>query len=91
MSLGGWWRKVVEVLLSLLSRFPSRGEYIAEADGMRFVAISVVLVFHAVMNLLASRGALGPDWSLKNGELAKMENWSAAWPPYGLASRFSSC
>jgi peptidoglycan/LPS O-acetylase OafA/YrhL len=71
MSLGRWWRKVVEVLVSSLARVTSRGEYIAEVDGIRFVAISLVLVFHAVMNLLASRGALGPDWSLKNGELVR--------------------
>jgi len=61
-SLNGW-------IARHLSRVTSSGEFIPEVDGIRFLAILGVLVFHTSIDLYIARGTLLPDWAEHHGLL----------------------
>ncbi len=72
--MSGPWqrlRKTAHWLDRRLSRV-TRGEYIAEVDGIRFTAIAAVIVFHSLITLNWLRGTYQPNWSLNHGLLVQL-------------------
>jgi peptidoglycan/LPS O-acetylase OafA/YrhL len=63
-NLAGW-------IIRHLSRVTSRGEFIPEVDGIRFLAIFGVIVFHSVIDLNILKGTLSPDWIQHHGFLVR--------------------
>jgi peptidoglycan/LPS O-acetylase OafA/YrhL len=66
------WRsicyQVSEWATRRLSRVTSSGEFIPEVDGIRFLAIFAVLVFHTCSDLYIARGGI-TDWAENHGRL----------------------
>src|SRR5262249_49891963 len=56
-------------LVRHLSRRTSSGEYIPEVDGIRFLAILSVILFHTTAMAYVARGTYGPKWSEGHGFL----------------------
>lgn len=52
-----------------LSRVTSSGEFIPEVDGIRFLAILAVLVFHTAIDVYIARGAFSAGWAEHHGML----------------------
>jgi peptidoglycan/LPS O-acetylase OafA/YrhL len=52
-----------------LSRVTSSGEFIPEIDGIRFLAIFAVLVFHTANDVYIARGVVATDWAENHGRL----------------------
>jgi peptidoglycan/LPS O-acetylase OafA/YrhL len=50
-----------------LSRVTSSGEFIPEVDGIRFLAILAVLVYHCAVDVYIARGTYGPGWAEHHG------------------------
>ena len=55
-----------------LSRTTSSGEFIPEVDGVRFLAILCVLVFHSAVDVYIARGTYSPDWAEHHGFLVHL-------------------
>ncbi len=52
-----------------LSRVTSSGEFIPEVDGIRFLAILAVLIFHTAIDVYIARGTFSPGWAEHRGIL----------------------
>jgi len=52
-----------------LSRVTSSGEFIPEVDGIRFLAILAVLVYHTAVDVYIARGTFSPGWAEHRGML----------------------
>lgn len=59
--------RISDWIIRHLSRKTSSGEYIAEVDGIRFVAILSVIVFHTAAMGYVARGTYAPGWSEGHG------------------------
>jgi peptidoglycan/LPS O-acetylase OafA/YrhL len=59
--------RISQRIVRLLSR-ATRGEYIPEVDGIRFIAIAAVLIFHEVIDLNILRGT-AQGWNENHGFL----------------------
>src|SRR5882724_13251236 len=60
---------VSEWIVHRLSRKTSSGEYIPEVDGIRFLAIMSVILFHTVAMVYVVRGTYAPGWTEGHGLL----------------------
>ncbi len=50
-----------------LSRVTSSGEFIPEVDGIRFLAIAAVLIFHTTIDIYSAHGRPGTGWAENHG------------------------